>query len=64
MLKTILMPEFQISQFSLSNKKKKITLQVKLLKTLLTFFFCLSLPLVQQLSDLQMYHFYSKMTLL
>lgn len=39
MLKTILMPEFQISQFSLSNKKKKkITLQVKLLKTLLTFF--------------------------
>lgn len=44
MLKTILMPEFQISQFSLSNKKKKITLQVKLLKTLLTFFFLSQSP--------------------
>lgn len=59
------MPEFQISQFSLSNKKI-ITLQVRLLKTLLTFFFFISvsLSLVHQLSDLQMYHFYSKMTLL
>lgn len=57
------MPEFQMSQFSLSNKKI-ITLQVKLLKTLLTFFISVSLPLVQRLSDLRMYHFYSTMTLL